>query len=114
MSGVVGFGLSLAAFAALALSQAKHKRHALQGVSTVISSKAWLFQPLGWVLLAAATLWCVTAYQFGYGLAVLAAAATLAGWLVAMLLAYKPIAVSGSFFAGIGLAALAFLATGIG
>ena len=92
MSGAIGFGLALAGFAALALSQKKHHRTAFAGARRGLLARLSPQQHalIGWVLVAAATVWYCIAYQIGYGLTVLAAALTVAGWIVAVLLNVRP------------------------
>lgn len=88
MNVLVAFGLALSGFAALALSQAKHRRAAFAAAPPPLGEAQ--FSGVGWMLLFGALLWCALSFQTGYGLVVLAATLTLAGWLVTLSLTYRP------------------------
>jgi hypothetical protein len=118
MSGATGFGLALAGFAALALGQQKHHRAAFAGRHGGLLARISLRQHalIGWILLAAATAWYCVDYQIGYGLTVLAAVLTIAGWIVAVLLDVRPqlvpwLPILGLAFTGVTLVASAAQAT---
>lgn len=86
MTWIVPALLTLAGFAALALSQKKHHRAVTGRFPSLARVRA--LQAGGWAALVLATVWCVRAFGTGYGLVVETALLNAAGVTVALTLAY--------------------------
>jgi hypothetical protein len=87
MSWIVPGLLTLAGFAALALSQRKHHKAVTGVIPTLRRIRA--YQATGWLALVLATAWCVRTFGIGYGLVVETALLNAAGVVVALTLTYR-------------------------
>jgi hypothetical protein len=87
MSWIVPGLLTLAGFAALALSQKKH--HMAAFGTFPAPDRTWLLRAVGWLSLTLATAWCIRTFGIGYGLVVETAMLTAAGVIVTLTLTYR-------------------------
>jgi hypothetical protein len=86
MSWIIPTLLTLAGFAAIALSMKKHHK-AVAGVFPS-PGRVRALQVGGWLALVLATAWCIFVFGVGYGLVVETALLNVAGVAVALTLTY--------------------------
>jgi Protein of unknown function (DUF3325) len=87
MTWIVPALLTLAGFAALALSLKKHHKAVFDTFPS--ASRTLALRVAGWLALIAATDWCIRSFGTGYGLVVETALLNLAGVAVALTLTYR-------------------------
>ncbi|MEM8936163.1 MAG: DUF3325 domain-containing protein [Pseudomonadota bacterium] len=88
MSWIIALALAIPGFAALCLSVPKHQRQVFG--SSAKANRIRTYRITGAAFISLASLWCVVAFGWSYGLVVLFGVLTLAAVLVILMLALRP------------------------